>query len=80
MDERYIPLNPRVDYIFVSPRITVDQARVLPHMHQAKAAGTRSQSLGARGSRRQKMPWAYELRASRPRFQVVAHLIVGSCA
>jgi endonuclease/exonuclease/phosphatase family metal-dependent hydrolase len=24
------PLNPRIDYIFVSPRIAVDQARVLP--------------------------------------------------
>ena len=23
-------LNPRIDYIFVSPRIAVDQARVLP--------------------------------------------------
>ena len=24
------PLNPRIDYIFVSPRIAVDQARVPP--------------------------------------------------
>ncbi|MDY6909351.1 MAG: hypothetical protein SWC40_05330 [Thermodesulfobacteriota bacterium] len=37
---------------------TVYQARVLPHMRQAKVVARKSSALGARASRPQRTPWA----------------------